>query len=161
MLPLGRIGIRAERGEARMTRFTRDEQRTLISLWSIAQSPLMFGGDLPGNDEFTLSLISNDEVLAVDQHGSRTAARSRKAATAWCGPPMARGADEKYVAVFNVGDDGPIDIPVQWAALDCRSNACCAICGSARRSARLPVGYTFRVGPHGSGIYKVKAAPKP
>ena len=54
MLPLGRIGIRAERGESRMTRFTRDEQRTLMSLWSIAQSPLMFGGDLPGNDDFTL-----------------------------------------------------------------------------------------------------------
>jgi alpha-galactosidase len=70
MLPLGRIGIRAERGEARMTRFTRDEQRTLMSLWSIAQAPLMFGGDLPSNDDFTLSLITNDEVLAVDQHGA-------------------------------------------------------------------------------------------
>ena len=70
MLPLGRIGIRAERGEARTSHFTRDEQRTLISLWSIAQSPLMFGGDLPSNDEFTESLITNDEVLAVNQTGA-------------------------------------------------------------------------------------------
>ena len=53
-----------------MTRFTRVEQRTLMSLWSIAQSPLMFGGDLPSNDDFTLALISNDEVLAVNQKGS-------------------------------------------------------------------------------------------
>ena len=68
MLPLGRIGIRAERGNDRTTRFTRDEQRTLMSLWSIARSPLMFGGDLPSNDDFTLSLLTNDEVLNVDQN---------------------------------------------------------------------------------------------
>jgi hypothetical protein len=41
-----------------------------MSLWSIARSPLMFGGDLPSNDDFTESLITNDEVLAVDQTGA-------------------------------------------------------------------------------------------
>lgn len=68
MLPLGKIGIRAERGNSRTTRFTKNEQYTLISLWSIFRSPLMFGGNLPDNDEFTLSLITNDEVLAVNQN---------------------------------------------------------------------------------------------
>jgi hypothetical protein len=96
MLPLGRIGIRAERGENRAARFTRDEQRMPMSLWTIAQAPLMFGGDLPSTDDSTLSLISNDEVLAVDQHSA--------------------GAGEKYLAVFNVGDAGPIDIRVEWAS---------------------------------------------
>jgi hypothetical protein len=70
MLPLGHIGIRAERGEDRRTHFTPDEQRTMMSLWSIAQSPLMFGGHLPDNDQFTTSLIANDEVLAVNQRGA-------------------------------------------------------------------------------------------
>ena len=50
MLPLGRIGIRGEVGDDRKTRFTADEQQTHITLWSIARSPLMFGGDLPSND---------------------------------------------------------------------------------------------------------------
>jgi alpha-galactosidase len=67
MLPLGRIGIRAERGK---THFTPDEQQTLMSLWSIARSPLVFGGDLPSNDEPTFALISNDEVLRVNQHST-------------------------------------------------------------------------------------------
>ena len=67
MLPLGKIGIRAERGDPRMSRLTRDEQITLMTLWSIARSPLMFGGNLPDNDDFTLSLITNDEVLEVNQ----------------------------------------------------------------------------------------------
>jgi hypothetical protein len=85
MLPLGRIGIRAERGDDRTTHFTRDEQRTLISLWSIARSPLMFGGDLPSNDDFTLSLLTNDEVLAADQNGTRSRQRTqrRRAADTW------------------------------------------------------------------------------
>lgn len=72
MLPLGRIGIRAERGEDRKTHFTPNEQQILMSLWSIARSPLMFGGDLPSNDEATYALISNDEVLRVDQHATHS-----------------------------------------------------------------------------------------
>jgi hypothetical protein len=58
MLPLGRIGMRAERGDDRSTRFTHDEQRTLITLWSIARSPLMFGGDMPSLDPWTLGPIA-------------------------------------------------------------------------------------------------------
>jgi len=50
MLPLGRIGIRAERGDDRASLFTHDEQQTVMTLWSIFRSPLMFGGDLPSND---------------------------------------------------------------------------------------------------------------
>lgn len=65
MLPLGRISIRGERGNDRMTRLTKDEQVALMSLWTIFRSPLMFGGDLPSNDDFTLSLLTNDEVLDV------------------------------------------------------------------------------------------------
>lgn len=71
MLPLGRIGIRQHplNSPDRMTKFTRPEQRLLMSLWCIVQSPLMFGGDLPSNDEWTLSLLNNDEVLEINQHG--------------------------------------------------------------------------------------------
>ena len=65
MLPLGRIGIRAERGDPRMSAFTQAEQYTLMTLWSIFKSPLMFGGNLPDNDAFTLSLLTNKDVLYV------------------------------------------------------------------------------------------------
>ena len=67
MLPLGRIGIRAEQGDPRMTRFTTDEQISLMSLFLICRSPLMFGGNLPDNDQFTLNLISNEEAVSVLQ----------------------------------------------------------------------------------------------
>jgi len=157
MLPLGRIGIRAERGENRMTRFTHDEQRTLMSLWSIAQSPLMFGGDLPGNDEFTLSLVSNDEVLAVDQHAAHGGAFAEGGDSVVWTADGAR-ADEKYVAVFNVGEAGPVDIRVEWAALKLPERCMLRDLWERKDIGTIRDAYTFRVQPHGSGMYQIKAA---
>ena len=159
MLPLGRIGIRAERGEARTTRFTRDEQRTLMSLWSIAQAPLMFGGDLPSNDDFTLSLISNDEVLAVDRHGAHGGAFAEGGdSVVWTAD--APGADEKYVAVFNVGEAAPIDIRVEWAALKLPERCVLRDLWERKDVGTISSGYAFRVKPHGSGLYRLKATAK-
>jgi hypothetical protein len=68
MIPFGHIGIKCTiAGPDRQTRFTPDEQRTLMSLWSLAPSPLMLGANLTDLDEATLALITNDEVLAVNQ----------------------------------------------------------------------------------------------
>jgi len=68
MLPLGKIGVGFK--SPRKSRFTKDEQRTMMTLWCIFRSPLMMGGVLPDNDKWTLSLLTNDEVLAVQKHGS-------------------------------------------------------------------------------------------
>ena len=62
MLPLGRIGLRAERGDDRHSRLTPDEQRTILTLWVMARSPLMVGGDLPTSDPATLDLLANPAV---------------------------------------------------------------------------------------------------
>lgn len=53
MLPLGHIGIRSVDGPGgdRWTRFTKDEQLTMMNLWAISRSPLMFGGELRDNDQ--------------------------------------------------------------------------------------------------------------
>ncbi|WP_433019320.1 alpha-galactosidase [Kribbella sp. CA-294648] len=65
MLPLGRIGIRAERGDDRMCRLTPAEQQTMMTLWAIARSPLMVGGDLPTSPPDTIDLLTNRDVLGV------------------------------------------------------------------------------------------------
>lgn len=103
MLPLGTIGLRAEVGDPRKTAFTYDEQRTMMTLWSMFRSPLMFGGDLPSNDATTLQMITNPEVLAVDQHSTGGHEVYRNGNTiAWVADKP--GGEAKYVAVFNVGD---------------------------------------------------------
>lgn len=67
MLPLGWLRDRQGRGE--MTKFTRDEQRLVMNLWSFFRSPLMMGGHLPKNDDWTLSLLTNRELLSFNQTG--------------------------------------------------------------------------------------------
>jgi hypothetical protein len=154
MLPLGRLGIRAERGDERTTHFTPVEQRTLMSLWSIAQSPLIFGGDLPRNDDFTRALISNDEVLAVDQkalHGRAFAEGGDS--VVWTADAV--GSPARYVAVFNVGDRGPIDVRVDWPALGLPAKCALRDLWERKDVGTIEGGYTFQVEPHGSGLYRV------
>jgi len=68
MLPVGHLSV-AHRsvGNDRFTHFTRDEQLTHLTLWSLLPSPLMVGANLPDNDPWTLALLTNPEVLAVNQ----------------------------------------------------------------------------------------------
>jgi hypothetical protein len=156
MLPLGRIGLRAERGDARMMRFTHDEAQTVMSLWSIAQSPLIFGGDLPGNDDFTLSLLTNEEVLAVDQKGAHGYPFWQSGQqVAW----TADGADakERYLGVFNAGER-PATIRVDWGALKLPEQCTLRDLWQKQDVGTVAAGYTFRLAPHASGLYKVRAA---
>jgi alpha-galactosidase len=68
MIPFGHLCQRnCDVHPDRWTRFTRDEQLTLISLWALAPSPLMLGANLPDNDSWTTALLSNPDVLAVNQ----------------------------------------------------------------------------------------------
>ncbi len=103
MLPLGHIGIRAERGDDRQSLFTRDEQITLMTLWVMARSPLMFGGHLPDNDDFTLGLLTNDEVLRVLQASKDNRPLFQRGdQVAWLA--KSSDSDDHYLALFNIGD---------------------------------------------------------
>jgi hypothetical protein len=100
MLPLGNIRAWQETGA--WTHFTRDEQITLMTLWSIARSPLIMGGNMPKNDEFTLSLMTNDEVIAVNQRSTNNRqlfAINNNTHFAWVADVP--GSKDKYVAIFN------------------------------------------------------------
>ncbi len=103
MLPLGYLGPAPGWGKPRYTRLTHDEQRTLITLWVMFPSPLMVGGDLPRADDWTTSLLSNPEVIAVDQHstGNHPVISTDKT-VAW----MAQSStgDSYYLAIFNPGE---------------------------------------------------------
>jgi hypothetical protein len=95
MLPIGVLQM----GENK-THFTHDEQITLMSLWSIARSPLMIGADLTKLDNFTLALLTNDEVLAVNQISTGNHQLfQRDGLCAWVA--AVPGSPDKYVALFN------------------------------------------------------------
>ena len=110
MLPLGHLGIRSVDGfwgepplppgqmRDRMTRFTPDEQKAMMSLWCIFRSPLMFGGELRDNDDFTLSLLTNKELMDMPQKITKSYQVSRvDDLIVWCGEAGATN----YFALFN------------------------------------------------------------
>ena len=70
MLEVGAVGW----GDPKPTRLNADEQYTHISLWCLLDAPLLIGADMSKLDPFTLSLLTNDEVLAVDQDAAGQAA---------------------------------------------------------------------------------------
>ncbi|MFG2524935.1 glycoside hydrolase family 27 protein [Streptomyces sp. NPDC048527] len=112
MLPLGHIGIRAERGADRMCTLTRPEQLTLLTLWLIARSPLMMGGDLPTSPAETIELLTNDEALAVLWHSTdnREVLREHDLIV-WTARDRSQLAC--YAAVFNLSDSPrPTAVPL-------------------------------------------------
>ena len=116
MLPLGYLGPAAGWGVSRETRLTHDEQKTFLTLWGIFRSPLMMGGDLPHNDDWTTSLLTNREFLNVDQHARDTrVAVSREKEMVWTSRP--EGAAGYYLAIFNRGEETQT-LHYTWTQLD-------------------------------------------
>ena len=115
MLPLGHLNIRTELkdGKPRNTSFTKDEQYFLMTLWSIFRSPLMFGGNLPDNDEFTLSLLTNEDVLRVNQHSTNNKEISFKdGVSIWTANDKEKPM--KYISLMNVTDsEKTVSLPLE------------------------------------------------
>lgn len=104
MLPLGKISIRGERGSERWTNFTPAEQQTMMTLWTIFKSPLMFGGDLPQNDAATNALLTNADVLYMHSYSAANRQVSRdddSGLVVWSADDPATG--DKFAALFNIG----------------------------------------------------------
>jgi alpha-galactosidase len=115
MLPLGYLGPAPGWGKVRATRLTHDEQRTFVTLWSMFRSPLMIGANLPKSDAWTISLLSNVEVIAVDQRSKENrVAVSSDSAVVWTARP--EDGDGWYVAVFNLKDAAQ-SLKYAWADL--------------------------------------------
>ena len=115
MLPLGRLEPAAGWEKPRATRLTHDEQRTLLTLWSIFRSPLIMGGNLTLCDDWTESALTNVELIEVDQHstGNHAVISTDKAAV-WVATP--ESDDGAYVAIFNL-DAAPQLFHYDWKDL--------------------------------------------
>ncbi len=104
MLPLGHVCVcNNENGQkGHYTHFTEDEQKILMTLWCIFRSPLMFGGEMRDNDEFTKSLMTNEKILNMQKNGRKARQVMRdEDVVIW----KSTTKDGKlYVAVFNISD---------------------------------------------------------
>jgi hypothetical protein len=148
MLPLGRLAL----GE-RDTKFTRDEQRTLMTLWSIARSPLIMGGDLRHLDAPTLALLTNREVLAVNQASSDNRPHFiADGVRIWSARPAdGRG---RYVALFNTGKaEREVTVPLRELGLE--STQPVRDLWEGRALAPASGRLAQRIPSHGAGLYRL------
>ena len=152
MLPLGRLRLTDSAGRGEPTRLTPDEQRTVMSLWSIFRSPLIMGGDLPTLDDATRALLTNPEVLAVNQHGrAPRQVLDRDGMRVWRSDAP---HGDVYLAVFNLGETTR-DLDLAWSDIGL---------GLERRPARdlwerrdIGTSNALRVTllPHASALYRI------
>lgn len=158
MLPLGRLsknGI-CHGPQNRMTQFTKPEQVTMMSLWGIFKSPLMMGGNMPENDEWTLSLLTNGEYMKMHRESSNAhqylrSEKNGRGEIIW----TSNGKKCKYAALFNTDNkakklllnladilmpDEKYEIYDIWAnkSLGCFKNT-----------------FKAEIEPHGAGLYKI------
>lgn len=111
MLPLGLLAM-----GSRKTKFTPHEQQTLMTLWSIARSPLIMGGDLRALDAPTLALLTNREVIDVNQRSRNNCQVSNDGERVVWTAESADG-EGRYVALFNIGDH-PLVVEQELRAID-------------------------------------------
>lgn len=113
MLVVGTLGWGPNQ---RPTRLTPNEQMLHLSLWALQAAPLFIGADLSKLDAFTLSLLSNDEVIDVDQDPLGRAARRvwHDARREIWARPLADGTTA--VGLFNRGLAAS-EVTVQWSQL--------------------------------------------
>lgn len=149
MLPLGRLAL----GD-RDTHFTPAEQKTVMTLWAIARSPLIMGGDLRHLDAPTLALLTNREVLAVNQASTDNQPHFVMDGTrVW----TARAANgDAYLALFNTGK-AEREVGFKLAPLGLDSAEVTDL-WTGQQLGRHTGSFAATLPSHGAGLYRLRAS---
>ena len=155
MIPLGKLSIRGEVGNERMTNLTKEEQITVMTFFTIFKSPLFFGGDLPSNDEFTLSLLTNKEVLKMHAESSEVHQLYKEE-----GKLVITSKNEKenctYVALFNTSDHANLDIDVELNDLGLKNEVTITNLWTGENVGTYSSFFSQNLSPHASALYKLE-----
>lgn len=148
MLPLGRLAL----GD-RDTNFTPAEQQTVMTLWAIARSPLIMGGDLRHLDAPTLALLTNRDVLAVNQSSTDNQPHFVMDGTrVW----TARAANgDAYLALFNTGK-AEREVGFKFGSLGIGSAEVTDL-WTGRKLGRHAGSFAATLPSHGAGLYRLSA----
>ena len=112
MIPIGRLNKHGPTGFERWSNLTGDEKHTMMTLWCIARSPLIWGGNLVENRPEELELMQNAEVIAVNQKSANSRPIVNGTTPVWCADIP--GTNDRYVALFNRSAH-PDDVTVNFS----------------------------------------------
>lgn len=143
------------KGRTVPTPLTPDEQYTHVSLWCLLAAPLIFSGDITRLDDFTLSLLTNDEVLEVDQDPLGKA--GQRVSIDGTHEVWAKQLEDGSTAVglFNRGNqEGPINL--SWSDLGISGTRIVRDLWRQQDLGRYEGRFTATVRPHGAVMVRVR-----
>jgi len=153
MLQLGRISRRGPAGPERESNFTEDEQLSHMFLWCIMKSPLMMGGDMTVNTSFVERLLTNAEILEVNQNAINPHRLfSADGKTAWCSDIP--GTEDIYLALFNLADREEV-ISATFDQLGLAAECKVRDLWSHKDIGIFMKEFTDSISPHGAKIYRI------
>ena len=155
MLPLG--AIRQDYDPDDRTKFTEDEQRTMMTLWCIFRSPLIMGCDLTKCDEFTLSLLTNKHILDMNKlsRGAHQVFRREQDGSELCLWTAGCSEGGQYAALFNLGEK-PLEAVLPLS--DIGLSGCETVTDLwTGRSIGLSDTLTAALAPHGCAAFRIGA----
>lgn len=153
MLPIG--AILQDYSKDNRTKFTQDEQITMLNLWCIMRSPLMIGGDMQYNDEFTLKLITNADLLEMLEQArfSRQVYRRKTGTTEEIVWKAIRKDGGYYIGVFNAGEnEAEISVDFNELEFDGKHNAFDLWNKTTQNDISK---LTVKLAPHASKTYRI------
>ena len=157
MLPIGYLGPRPGYREARQSGLNPDEQQTLVTLWAISRSPLMMGGDLHHLDARVLNLLTNPEVISVDQDSNNSHPLLRTAdSVVWTATPATGGGI--FIALFNLADSTR-ELHYTWSQLNVTLQKKDRLRDlwqlKSTKIKKKQDGITLTLAPHASALYRI------
>jgi hypothetical protein len=130
----------------------------MMTLWSIFRSPLMMGGHLPENDDLTLAMLTNDEVLAVNQTSTNNRELLVDGDRVIWAADDAEG-DATYVAFFNTADEEELEIGLKLTQLGLSGPVQARDLWKREDLGWVEEAIVLSVEPHGAALLKVWPAP--
>src|SRR5450432_182002 len=154
MIQIGKISKRGPEGVERYSHLTDDEQRTHLTLWCIFRSPLMMGGNMPENTDFVKDLLTNEEVLDVDQNSVDSRELYRKDSTiVWVSQPKGN-AKEWNIAFFNLNPEiHPVSI--DFAAIGLKQKCKIRDLWNKKDLGIFKKSFVLPVNAHGAALFRL------
>ena len=152
MLVVGYVGW----GKPHPTGLTPDEQYTHITMWCLLSSPLLLGCDMDKLDEFTLNLLSNDEVLAVNQDSLGEQATCVSKAGDVCVYAKKLEDGSMAVGLFNLGET-PATVTAKCSELGLSGKSKVRDLWRQKDKGLCDAKLEAQVAPHGAELFKLKA----